>query len=188
VRAARAIRTFVAVMAALLAVAIGISVVLGLTIGGSSRDGGSAVEDALSSRRPALWHDALVLIREHPINGVGPERFQLESPIARSDPDARWAHDEFLQEGAEQGVVGGALLILLFGWGFLRLSLAAVPDRVTALAATSLAALGIQSSIDYVMHFPALPLVVAALVGAASASSVKAANLQETHEHRYVRA
>ena len=56
------------------------------------------------------------------------------------------------------------LLAALFGWGFARLWAIRAPDVVTALSAASLAALAIHASVDYVMHFPAIPLMTAALV------------------------
>jgi O-antigen ligase len=124
-------------------------------------------ERLLSDRRLTLWTEALTLLAEHPTVGVGPDRFQVESPTARRDQDARWAHNEFLQQGAETGVVGLALLVLLFLWGFARLGTGA-PDSVAVLGAVSLAALGIHACLDYVLHFPGVPIATAVLVGAAS--------------------
>jgi O-antigen ligase len=126
----------------------------------------------LSERRPALWHDALGLMADHPVFGVGPGRFQVTSRVALSDPDARWAHNEFVQQGAEQGVPGLILLAAGFAWGFGRL--AARPGRLAALGAASLGTLAVQGSIDYVMHFPAIPIAVALLVGAATAPRARA--------------
>jgi O-antigen ligase len=164
-------RVFVVGMGALALAALGCTILLGSLF--HPAGGQAAVErfadQALSERRPALWHDALALMVAHPIFGVGPARFQVTSPVALSDRDARWAHNEFLQQGAEQGVPGLLLSILGFGWGFARLA-AARPGRFTALGAAVLGTLAIHGSIDYVMHFPAIPISVAALVGAAAAS------------------
>lgn len=115
--------------------------------------------------RLIFWHEAFSIMRDHPRIGVGPGRYQVVSPIARSDPDDRWAHNEFLQQGAEGGVIGLVLLALIFVWAFSRLWMVTVPDPVTALSAASLAALGIHASIDHVMHFPAIPIMAAGLVG-----------------------
>jgi O-antigen ligase len=127
---------------------------------------GRVVEEALSARRAALWDDALDLMARNPIVGVGPGRFREESLVARSDPDAAWAHNGFLQQGAEGGVPALVFTLSFFVWGFARLA-SASERRVVALGAASLAAVGIQASIDYLFHFPALPVVVAALVGTA---------------------
>jgi O-antigen ligase len=123
---------------------------------------------ALTERRLELWHESLSIIAHHP-GGVGPGRFQNVDPLARHDPDARWAHNEFLQQGVELGWLGMALVVLLFLWGFARLWAHPRPDLVVALGAASLAALGIHASVDYVLHFPAVPLAAAALVGTAQA-------------------
>ena len=126
--------------------------------------------DYVDDRRVALWADAAVLAHEHPLAGAGAGQFQELSPTARSDDDARWAHSDFLQQGAEGGAIALALLLAAFGWGAARL-LAAGVDRVfTALGGLALAALGLHAAIDYVLHFPLLPLVAAALVGAATAT------------------
>lgn len=129
----------------------------------------NAVDATLSQLRPALWRDAVGLMAEHPVFGVGPGRFDLERRVAAGDPDARWAHNGFLQQGAEQGALGLAILVLLFLWGAARLQAAAGAGAATALAAASLTALGIHANVDYVLHFPAVPIAAAALLGIATA-------------------
>lgn len=135
-----------------------------------SRLAETILQMTLSERRPILWHESLAMMRAKPLFGVGPGRFGVESPTARSDPDASFAHQEFLQMGAETGIVGFALVVLLFLWGFARLGRSHGSEMVIALGAASLAALGIHSSIDYILHFPAIPIAAAALVGAATGS------------------
>lgn len=138
--------------------------------GGGSRDvAGTA--GSLPETRIALWGEAWRIMSAHPATGVGPGRFREASPTARSDADLRWAHHEFLQQGAETGAVGFALLVLLFLWGFGRLSVVPIPDDVTVLGATSLAVLGIHACVDYILHFPAVSIAAAALVGTAIGSS-----------------
>ncbi len=122
----------------------------------------------LTERRVVLWHESLSIIAAHP-GGVGPGRFKDVAPTAIRDPDASWAHNEFLQQGVELGWAGLALLVLVFAWGFARLWVHPAPDVVVALGAASLAALGIHACVDYVLHFPAVPLTAAALVGTAQA-------------------
>lgn len=149
-----------------------------LTIGlGSAYEVGSrsgpvdrVVDSTLTERRIALWHEALVIMSDHPIAGVGIGGFKLFSPTARSDRDARWTHNSFLQQGAETGLVGLILLILIFLWGFASLSATAGQAFTHVLAAVALAALAIHACVDYVLHFPAVPLTTAALVGAATAN------------------
>lgn len=140
-----------------------------VALGAGYRPGANGVfVRALTERRLALWHESLVLIADHP-GGVGPGRFQDVAPTALRDRDARWAHNEFLQQGVELGWAGIVLVVLLFLWGFARLWAHPAPDLFVALGAVSLAALGIHASVDYVLHFPAVPLAAVALVGAAQA-------------------
>jgi len=123
--------------------------------------------DFLGERRVALWDEAFDLMIEHPVVGVGPGRFGSESMTARSDPDARPAHHAFLEHGAETGIPGLVLLLGLFLWGLLRLAGTGDPGR-GVLAATALSALGVLACFDSLLHFPALPITVAALVGSAT--------------------
>jgi len=120
---------------------------------------------AVTERRVALWHDALILMRDHPLTGVGPGRFRATSPLALGDPDEPWAHHEFLHQGAETGVPGMLLLLAIFAWPLYLLFRTA--DGAALIVAAAVAALGIHACLDYVLHFPAAPLALAGLVGAA---------------------
>jgi hypothetical protein len=126
-----------------------------------------AVDATLSERRPQLWHDALVLVAERPLTGVGPNRFPEESATARSDRDTIWPHNEALHFGAEAGIPGMLFLLGLFGWGFARLWWGA-GDAGAAVAALALGAVGVHANVDYVLHYPAVGMAAAALVGAGS--------------------
>lgn len=129
-------------------------------------------ERALSERRVALWHDALVLTADHPVVGVGPGRFAEESPVARSDTDTAWAHSGWLQQSAEQGLVGLLLLGGLVVWAWLPLLAAARSGSVTAVAGSAaLGALLLCAGVDYVLHFAVLPILAAALVATATKSA-----------------
>jgi O-antigen ligase/polysaccharide polymerase Wzy-like membrane protein len=123
-----------------------------------------AAAGAVDDNRLDLWHDAITIMQQHPLTGIGAGRYQVVSPIARQDSDRRWAHNEFLQQGAEGGFVGLAFLSLIFLWGFSRLWTVRSPDAFTALSAASLAALGIHACIDYVIHFPMVSIMAAGLV------------------------
>jgi len=154
---------FVAVLAA--------TVLLGASYREGERVGGleGGLRSVLTERRVVLWHESLEILLDHP-GGIGPGRFAEVAPTALVDQDARWAHNAFLQQGAELGWIGLGLTVLLFLWGFVRLWAHPAPDAVVALGAAALAALGIHASVDYVLHFPAVPLAAAALVGAAQAA------------------
>lgn len=146
---------------------------LGAIYPGSDRSGSGQVlvRGTVSERRLMLWNEAIRMMMSHPSTGVGPGRFQTESTIAQYDSDARWAHHEFLQMGAEAGLIGLALVLLVFVWGFAGLWAASDDSWMAVLGAGTLAALGIQACMDYVLHFPAIPLVAAALTGSATGAS-----------------
>ena len=167
-----AVRTGLKVFAGLLVGALLLTVALGATAPAGVRHDRNLgpVGEELSGNRLALWSDALTLMREYPLSGVGPGRFQFASPTARSDTDLRWAHNGFLQQGAEQGLVGLALAITLFLWVFVRLWSLPAPDRTCALAGAAVAVLGIQACADYLLHFPALTVAAAALAGSVISS------------------
>lgn len=159
----RGVRVSIVAVATLFAVVFAGTIVLGA---GYRPRLDNVLVDALKERRLVLWKESLQIIVAHP-EGVGPGRFGDVSPTARQDPDARWAHNEFLQQGVELGVAGLALLVLLVLWGFARLWIHPSPDMVAGLAAAGLAALSIHACVDYVLHFPAVPLAAAAIVGTA---------------------
>lgn len=178
----RGARAAVGASAALVGVVLGMTVLLGATFDGNRASAsGEAVSSVLSERRLVLWSEALAIMWDEPLTGVGPGRFQAVSPTAREDQDARWAHHGFLQAGAEMGIPGVLLLVSLFGWAFALLWLKPHPDAVTALAAVALTALGVHTSVDYVLHFPAIPITVAALVGAATAFSKERDDVRLDH-------
>jgi peptidoglycan/xylan/chitin deacetylase (PgdA/CDA1 family) len=157
-------RTPVLLASALAAVGLVAAVAGTVVIGAMDR---AEPADFLGERRVALWNDAFHLMMERPVLGVGPGRFGSESMTARTDPDARPAHHSFLEHGAETGIPGFVLLLGLFLWGLLRLAGGGDPGR-GALAATALSALGVLACFDSLLHFPAIPVTVAALVGSAT--------------------
>jgi peptidoglycan/xylan/chitin deacetylase (PgdA/CDA1 family) len=126
----------------------------------------ASLGETLDRRRVRLWTEAASLMREHPLFGVGPGRFAAESPTGGSDEDARWAHQGFLHQGAETGVPGYVLLLLLFLWALLRIATAPGPPGTAVLAAAGVTALATMASFDYVLHFPLITLFGAAMAGA----------------------
>ena len=137
-----------------------------------------AVDATLSERRTALWHDAIAAIRAEPLAGVGPGRFETVSPTARSDPDARWAHNDFLEHGAETGLPGLAGAVVIVGWSLWASGGRADPDTTAALGAAAVAALAVAASVDYLLHFPALPVTAAALAGAGARRRTRSDSLE----------
>jgi glycosyltransferase involved in cell wall biosynthesis/ribosomal protein S18 acetylase RimI-like enzyme/O-antigen ligase len=132
-----------------------------------ARGAGPGVAEAASRDRIRLWDDALTMVEERPLTGIGPGRFAELSPNARDDPDLRWAHSGFLQQAAETGILGFALLLGVFLWAFARLAVAPGHAGLPLLAGYGVLLLGVHAGVDYVLHFPDVPLIAAVLVGSA---------------------
>lgn len=166
-------RRTIALLGLVFAAAIITTAVLGATHDAAS---GSRVVDRLvnasiTQRRPALWNEAGTMMKDHPLGGVGAGRFGEFSPTAQADRDARWAHNAYLQQGAEAGVVGLGLIVGIFAWAYVRLAAGATDIR-PVLAAVVLTAVGIHAALDYIMHFPAIPVLTAVLVGSGSVERI----------------
>lgn len=114
---------------------------------------------ALSRERVSLWTEAWDLLVSHPLAGVGPGRFSLESPTA-ADPDLAWAHSALLQTGAELGWVGVGMLLVVVAWALVAVGRDGVLVGLLLLPA----------SVDYVLHFGGVLLLFALVLGGATAA------------------
>jgi peptidoglycan/xylan/chitin deacetylase (PgdA/CDA1 family) len=157
-------RTTATALAIVSAAALGGTLALAATADGAVAE---RLAPALTQRRIDVWGDAWTLMAGRPAVGTGPGGFSRASPTALRDADAAWAHNDFLQQGAESGVPALALLAAAVAWLWGRLVSAPAPGAVTALGAASLAAATVQGSVDYVLRFPVVPVAAAALVGTA---------------------
>jgi tetratricopeptide (TPR) repeat protein len=134
-----------------------------------------AAQDPFAFSRLDIWGNAVQRIIDHPW-GVGLGQFKYDSfryrfpvdyGIARYGKRAESAHNEYLQIGAELGVVG--LVLFLFGvaaWGreTWRAIVSAAPDSwekgiAVGLAGAVLAIL-IHGLVDSVFHEPAVVLLL----------------------------
>jgi hypothetical protein len=125
-------------------------------------------DDTLSELRVVYWGESIDLALRHPLTGVGPGGFHEASPTAVERDDRSWSHNEYLQVAAESGIPGGLLLLGLVGWSFLYLwrsckSPSCVP------AAVALGGAALHANIDFIWHFPEVPMALAMLVGAGAA-------------------
>lgn len=117
------------------------------------------------------------MVERHPLNGVGFGALTFQRRQADGSVRVQsYVHDEYLQTLVQEGAIGlGLLLALLAGLG--RLLWRARPaDRSDALWAGVVAAAGaamVHAGFDFVWHVPAVPLMVAALIGLATAPAVR---------------
>jgi peptidoglycan/xylan/chitin deacetylase (PgdA/CDA1 family) len=158
-------RAMIALLAGITAASVAAS--LWLAVNPPPQD--SELAKALDARRISLWQDAVVMVESSPITGVGPGRFDDLRNTAPEDDDARWAHNDFLQQGAETGILGMVLLVAGFGWAFARLWSAR--NSLAILAAAAVTALGMQAGFDHILHNPPVPIMAAALVGTVTGST-----------------
>jgi hypothetical protein len=113
---------------------------------------------------------AIRLIASHPLAGVGPGHALRWTSLGGSVSVDQYAHDEYLQVLTDLGIVGAALAaILLVAAGRLLWRARAIsPDRALwAAAVASATAFALHSGFDFLWQVPAIPLIVAALVGLA---------------------
>lgn len=128
--------------------------------------------------RLELWARALEAVHDSPLRGIGPGAYG-ETYASGTDADLRWAHHGFLQQAAEQGVVGLVLMMALVGWGYARLWEGRERrDRaVTIAGASALSVVALHATVDHVLHQAAVPLTLAVLVGWATADRMARGSL-----------
>ncbi|MEV8211598.1 O-antigen ligase family protein, partial [Streptomyces sp. NPDC079189] len=129
-----------------------------------------SLEGQLTGNRVLLWQDAVTLAKEHPVLGVGPDRFAEMSPTAqqtlRSDGKP---HSAPLQQAAEQGVVGVTLLGAAFGWLLYVLRRSPRSTAVVLTAGAALTALAALASVGNALSFTPVTAGAGLLAGLASA-------------------
>lgn len=153
------------------AVIVGGLIVLSLGLGLTSAIAAGDDPAGLGERtgvRGELWVAAADLAAEHPGRGIGPGMFAELNPVT-DDADLRWAHHGYLQVAAELGFVGLGLVLALIGWVSCRLWIASVRAPVrSAFGGAAVLVVGLHATVDYVWHVPAVLLVLAVVIGAAT--------------------
>jgi O-antigen ligase len=166
--AARMLGRWVALVApVVVAGPVMITVVLGLRHGSSAFP---ELVERLTDRRTELWHDAIDIVGDQPVLGVGPGMFGQTSPTALGDADAAWAHSAYLEVAAEHGIPGVLLLGAILLWVYGGLYRSRQNPRVVVIGVAATTAFAIHAAIDYVAHFPAVVLVAALIAGLASST------------------
>ncbi|WP_042450659.1 O-antigen ligase family protein [Streptacidiphilus jiangxiensis] len=143
-------------LCALLAVAAVLVLAHGSNAGGTPAASGPGTQ--VSAQRLSLWRDALREAEQHPWRGVGPGDFVDGS--ASSAP---------LQQAAEQGWPGLALLGAAFVWSLWSLGRSPRPTPAVLSAAGALTALGAQAAVTPVLSVPAVVVGTGLLLGLGAA-------------------
>lgn len=129
-----------------------------------------SLEGPLTTNRVQLWADAARLAEEHPVLGIGPDRFAELSPTAQQTlgSDGK-PHSAALQQAAEQGVVGLVLLGAAFGWLLYVLWRSPRSTAVALTAGAALTALAVLASVGNALSFTPVTAGAGLLAGLASA-------------------
>jgi O-antigen ligase len=154
--------------------ALSAALVTGLTwaVAGNMVPDGLAVflEGRLTQHRVGLWHDALHMARGDAGLGVGPGRFgELSGTATRTLLSDGKPHSAPLQQAAEQGVVGVALLAAAFCWVLYALWRTRRPTPVALTAGAALTALAAIACVGNALSFTTVSVGAGLLAGLATA-------------------
>lgn len=140
----------------------------------------ASLEGRLTRHRVGLWQDALRLAREDAALGVGPGRFGELSGTATRTPlsDGR-PHSAPLQQAAEQGVAGVALLAAAFCWILYALWRTRRPTPVALTAGAALTALAMIACVGNALSFTTVSVGAGLLAGVATARPLTAESLRQ---------
>ncbi|AVH61619.1 O-antigen ligase family protein [Streptomyces dengpaensis] len=129
-----------------------------------------SLEGHLTQHRVLLWHDALSMARQEPELGVGPGRYGELSPTVTQSlvPDGK-PHSASLQQAAEQGVIGVALLAAVFCWVLYALWRTPRATPIALTAGAALTALAAIASIGNALSFTTVTAGAGLLAGIATA-------------------
>ncbi|NEA65103.1 O-antigen ligase family protein, partial [Streptomyces sp. SID12488] len=129
-----------------------------------------SLEGQVGGHRLDLWRDALLLAHRDPTMGVGPGRFgELGRTAAQSLPVEARPHSAPLQQAAEQGVVGVALLAAVFCWVLYALWRTPRPTSVALTAGAALTGLAALATVGNVLSFTTVTVGAGLLAGLATA-------------------
>ena len=136
------------------------------SIGHVAREIAHTRASAASSDRAHEWAAAFDVARQHLLLGDGTARVLLHWQVDGKVFTASFAHNELLQLLTQDGVVG--LLVLVVGLAAVFVDLARRRRQPSAwpadCAIACLAALLVQSSLDFLWHLPVIPVLMAVVL------------------------
>jgi len=115
--------------------------------------------------RAKIWKSSILMIKDHPFVGVGPGCFWLEYPKYRQKGELhgiRHSHNDLLELGAETGIIGLCLTLLL-AYQIIRqirnnykLLTSRFEKRIFRGVSFGLFAFLLQDQVDFHFHIPGL--------------------------------
>jgi O-antigen ligase len=124
--------------------------------------------------RTLMWKDTVQLIRHNPVLGTGLGTYEdALRPFQSHLVDLRidHAHDDYLEFGAETGLIGFALLFIPIFYLLVRMAISFLNDHRRYRSAILLGCIGstlgllIHSLMDFNLHVPANAMIFAAILG-----------------------
>lgn len=132
-------------------------------------------EDISADSRAMIWRDTLPLIRDHWAFGVGMGGYETAfyayknvAPMSTVD----YAHNDYLQYLAELGAVGFGMALFVLGRVFYWMAAGLEKSWLVAGAWGAAAAMGMHSLVDFNLYIPANVLVLAWILGMATAPAM----------------
>ncbi|TVL93346.1 O-antigen ligase [Streptomyces sp. SAJ15] len=130
----------------------------------------TSLEGQLTEHRVRLWHDAATITAEHPLRGAGPDLFGEVSPASRQSAEPHGTpYSAPMQQAAEQGLPGVALLAAAFGWTLYALWRSPRATAVALTAAAALTGLAVQAAVGNALSSPQITAGAGLLAGLATA-------------------
>ncbi|MFI1868017.1 O-antigen ligase family protein [Streptomyces jumonjinensis] len=168
--AARTRRRAVALIALALAAAAAVALSWGVAKDTLPEGLTASLEGQLTGHRMALWQEAAAVAGAEPVRGVGPGRFgELSVTAQQSAVTDGKPHSAVLQQTAEQGVVGLALLAAVFGWLLYGLWRSPRSTAVAVSAGAALTALAVVACLGNALSFTPVTVGAGLLAGLAAA-------------------
>jgi len=134
-------------------------------------DGGTLVDRLTPNDRfrAGEWGAAWSVFESAPLLGVGPGQAEYRFDVDGESFVAQFAHQEYLEVAAEQGLVGLVSLFSLIAATFVALarSWSRTRDPHVAGVLAGAVAFTVHSGLDFLWHIPLLPVVIAAVVATA---------------------
>jgi O-antigen ligase len=88
--------------------------------------------DHSTSGRVAIWNEAIGIITDHPITGVGLGNYSNTVLSSATYREPRYAHNIFLDISAETGIVNGIVFFLLLALSIIRALTSSEPLKLAA--------------------------------------------------------
>jgi hypothetical protein len=142
----------------------------------------------LGSNRYDFWRVALIEFKHHPVQGIGPNNFQVPYlELRRSSEEPIYPHSLALGLLSQTGLIGTALFT-----GFLALTVLVVTripaGRERELAGVLIAGASVwllHGMVDWLWEMPVLSVFGMALLGAACALAPRRAAVERRHTRRW---